>query len=448
MGQILTETVNRAVQKGWIPQGEASAVTQKIEQMSGKYNFSPDDFALFTHTESGGMEPTAWNRGGCAGIIQFCPNNGSRTIKTIGGRNYRTADIRQMSVLQQLDLTDAYFQGVIPRGQRADPKDLGHIYFYVLYPGIGQQWSTYQEGQDLRQVNRALTTQATFLYEGGSRSNPLTKASVRAGLRKKAAASLGEEIVAAGSDPASFSGQQTGSGALLGQFGFSAGLVNGAACDDPVITTLEEAITYIGCPLKNMGPAPLFNQGMGQSIPMDLNGNETAFKVADFVKGTQIAPGSLRFPFLRNDVKVTSPFCKRRERRSKPGTFYRHAGTDYASTLGRGKTEGYEVVAVADGRVVRAGPVTNGYDPGWVDIVHPQHGNLISRYGHVIALVRGGQNVKAGDVIAKVGPYRGDNAHLHIELRTDGGVGGSPKDDRQDCLNRFLDPVLFMKNKA
>lgn len=447
MGQILTETVNRAVTKGWIPQGQSQQVIQRIEQLGGKYNFSPDDFAIFTHTESEGMDPTAWNAGQCAGIIQFCPSNTGTGIKTISGRAYKTSEIRQMSVLEQLDLADLYFSDVIPRGQRGDQKDLGHIYFYVLYPGIGQRWSGFQEGADLRSEDSALTEQAAILYEGGSTNTPLTKESVRNGLKKKAAANLGNDIVAAGSDPASYTGTATaGAGGILGQFGFSAGLVNGALCDEPPVITLEDAITYVGCPTKNMGPAPLRAGGYGSNVPMNLNGNTTYFQIGDFEKGLIIPPGSLRFPFKRSDVTVVSPFCKRRERQSRPGSFYRHAGTDWASTLGRGKTEGYEVVAVADGRVARSGPVTNGYDPGWVDIVCPQFGNLLVRYGHVIPLVQGGVEVKQGDVIAKVGPYNGDNAHLHLELRMDKGVGGSPKDDIQDCKNRFLDPVLFCKN--
>lgn len=101
MGQVLTDTVNRAVSKGWIPSGESQQVIQRIEQLGQKYGFRPDDFAIFSHIESEGLNPKIDNGLGCYGIIQFCPDGGGQ--KKIGGKSYVVSQIGQMSVLQQMD---------------------------------------------------------------------------------------------------------------------------------------------------------------------------------------------------------------------------------------------------------------------------------------------------------------------------------------------------------
>ena len=133
MGQILTATIERAVSKGWIPQGESSAVSQRIEAMGSKYGFNPDHFGIFTHIESYGMKPNADNGLGCVGIIQFCPDNQRGSTKTIGGKSYNLQQVKQMSVLQQLDLVDSYLNGVIPSSMRSG-LTLDHLYFlfYIL----------------------------------------------------------------------------------------------------------------------------------------------------------------------------------------------------------------------------------------------------------------------------------------------------------------------------
>jgi murein DD-endopeptidase MepM/ murein hydrolase activator NlpD len=95
-----------------------------------------------------------------------------------------------------------------------------------------------------------------------------------------------------------------------------------------------------------------------------------------------------------------------------------HFGVDFATRCGR------EVLAIGDGTVLGIdGPY--GAQPHNLAIAHP--GGYVSIYGHLrerTTLVRVGQQVKAGDVVAHSGdPYSPtcDRApHLHLEIRING----------------------------
>jgi murein DD-endopeptidase MepM/ murein hydrolase activator NlpD len=95
-----------------------------------------------------------------------------------------------------------------------------------------------------------------------------------------------------------------------------------------------------------------------------------------------------------------------------------HFGIDFSTRCGR------DVHAIGDGTVLGIdGPY--GSAPHNLAIAHP--GGYISMYGHLrerSTLVRIGQQVKAGDVVAHSGdPYSAacDRApHLHLEIRTNG----------------------------
>lgn len=85
-----------------------------------------------------------------------------------------------------------------------------------------------------------------------------------------------------------------------------------------------------------------------------------------------------------------------------------HQGLDLVAPLGT------RVVAPADGIVTKAGPAG-----GFGNSVFISHGyGIITRYGHLSGyLVRVGQRVKRGDVVATVGSTgRSTGPHLHYEL--------------------------------
>jgi len=89
-----------------------------------------------------------------------------------------------------------------------------------------------------------------------------------------------------------------------------------------------------------------------------------------------------------------------------------HAGIDLAGPIGT------PVYATADGVVDRA-----QWASGYGNLVELDHGKGIqTRYGHLSKiLVKPGQRVKRGDLIAKMGSTgRSTGSHLHYEVRLDG----------------------------
>ncbi len=177
---VFERTLARAVERGFVPPEEAGAVRDRVDRMASDYGFDPDDFARVTLIESDGLNPSATN-GRCHGIIQFCggPGRGAASV----GYAARAKDIGKMSVLQQLDLVDRYFQDVgLPRGGKVSLDDL---YLTVLTPAARSQ----------RAANAPLPiagVQARILYESNERGGmAITRRSLTEGLLRNAQQAIG-----------------------------------------------------------------------------------------------------------------------------------------------------------------------------------------------------------------------------------------------------------------
>lgn len=110
------------------------------------------------------------------------------------------------------------------------------------------------------------------------------------------------------------------------------------------------------------------------------------------------------------DISFTSGYGVR----SDPfrGSAAMHAGIDLAGPIGT------PIYATADGVVSHA-----GWLGGYGNLVELEHGKgIATRYGHLSRiLVRVGQHVRRGDLIAKMGSTgRSTGSHLHYEVRLDG----------------------------
>lgn len=180
---VLDRTLRRAVDKGYIPATDLTAVTNRIHEMARTYNFSPDDFARVTLMESDGMNPRATN-GNCHGIIQFCegPNRGAASVDMAG----RARGILDLSVLRQLDLAERYFQdaGLRPHGPR---NGLDDLYLTVLTPAARAQ-------KDPGQALNVAGPQAAALHLGGDQAAPITRTSLTQGLLRNAADRLARHL--------------------------------------------------------------------------------------------------------------------------------------------------------------------------------------------------------------------------------------------------------------
>ena len=171
---VLDKTLDRAIEKGFIPASDKQAVMNKIIQLSIQHRFAPDDFARLTLMESDGMNPKASNNR-CHGIIQFCDGPDRGAASAGFGNNPRA--ILNHSVLQQLDMVDKYFEetGLKNYG----PAGLDDLYLTVLTPAARNE----------TRPNVALNIQgqqAAYLHVNRDVRAPITRNSILAGLHQNA----------------------------------------------------------------------------------------------------------------------------------------------------------------------------------------------------------------------------------------------------------------------
>jgi hypothetical protein len=176
---VLSQTLDRAVARGFIPQVEQQDVYNKVLQVANKHNFSPDDFARLTLMESDGMNPQASNTR-CHGIIQFCdgPDRGAAEV----GFGKSPKSILGLSVYQQLHLVDTYFDKVGLK--KAGPVPLDELYLAVLQPAARVEK---RPEEPLGIPGK----QAKYLYEGRDPTAPMTRTSITQGLLQNATDRLG-----------------------------------------------------------------------------------------------------------------------------------------------------------------------------------------------------------------------------------------------------------------
>jgi hypothetical protein len=171
---VLEKTLDRAIEKGFLPASDKQAVMNKIIQLSIQHRFAPDDFARLTLMESDGMNPKASNSR-CHGIIQFCDGPDRGAASAGFGSNPRA--ILNHSVLQQLDMVDKYFEetGLKNYG----PAGLDDLYLTVLTPAARNE----------TRPNVALNIQgqqAAYLHVNRDVRAPITRNSILAGLHQNA----------------------------------------------------------------------------------------------------------------------------------------------------------------------------------------------------------------------------------------------------------------------
>ena len=176
---VLSQTLDRAVTRGFIPKVEKQDVYNKVLQVANKHNFAPDDFARLTLMESDGMNPQATNAR-CHGIIQFCdgPARGAAEV----GFGQSPKSILGLSVYQQLHLVDTYFDKVGLK--KEGPVPLDELYLAVLQPAA--------RGEKRPEEPLGIPgKQAKYLYEGRDPQAPMTRTSITQGLVQNAADRLG-----------------------------------------------------------------------------------------------------------------------------------------------------------------------------------------------------------------------------------------------------------------
>jgi len=142
-------------------------------------------------------------------------------------------------------------------------------------------------------------------------------------------------------------------------------------------------------------------------------------------------------PLERDRFVLTSPFGNRRNPFTNAPDF--HAGVDLAAL------EGTSIYAPADAQVVFSGRYPLNRSHAWWQygnlVILRHRDDLVTLYGHCQeVLVRKGQKVRRGDLIARVGDTgHSTNPHLHYEVRRRNDSGKLvPVDPRIYMLNLEL----------
>ena len=98
---------------------------EKIEQISREIGISEDSIIKLMKHESG-LDSSVKNSIGCVGLIQFCPDSGGGSTKTINGKTYNLTEL-QNNLELQLDAIKEFWS----KGERDGPEDL---YIYNFFP--------------------------------------------------------------------------------------------------------------------------------------------------------------------------------------------------------------------------------------------------------------------------------------------------------------------------
>lgn len=180
---LLEKTLARATERGFIPRNELQAVKQRVLGLAEKHGFAPDDLARSALMESDGFNPRAQN-GRCFGIIQFCagPDRGAASA----GYAHNPQGILKLSVLQQLDLVDRYFDDTRLKDFRngKTPVGLDDLYLTILTPAARLE----------RRADAPLPIsgpQAQLLHVAQNTRAPITRSSILNGLWVNAKDKLG-----------------------------------------------------------------------------------------------------------------------------------------------------------------------------------------------------------------------------------------------------------------
>ena len=103
----------------------------KLKQVAANIGVTEDVLVTVMYKESG-IRTDVRNNIGCVGLIQFCPDKGGGTTKTIKGKTYSLSSIQTMNGLDQLDVVERYFKSL--GFSSGKPASAGDLYVATFYP--------------------------------------------------------------------------------------------------------------------------------------------------------------------------------------------------------------------------------------------------------------------------------------------------------------------------
>lgn len=112
---------------------------EKLRQVAANIGVAEDALVTVMYKESG-IRPNIKNSIGCVGLVQFCPDKGGGSTKTIKGVTYNLSTI-QNSGINQLDYVEKYFKALgFNSGHLSTAGELYGATFYPISKGKPLNW--------------------------------------------------------------------------------------------------------------------------------------------------------------------------------------------------------------------------------------------------------------------------------------------------------------------
>lgn len=106
---------------------------EKLKQISSEIGI-PESSILKLMKHESGLDPSIKNNIGCVGLIQFCPDSGGGSTKTIAGKTYRLSDLQNDLGLQMDAIREFWLAGK-KSGKIKRPEDLYIFNFFPIAAG-------------------------------------------------------------------------------------------------------------------------------------------------------------------------------------------------------------------------------------------------------------------------------------------------------------------------
>ena len=126
---------------------------EKLKQISNEIGVSEDSIIKLMKHESG-LDSSVKNSIGCVGLIQFCPDSGGGTTKTINGKTYNLSEL-QNNLGLQLDAIKEFWSKGKRDGKIKNAKDLYIYNFFPVAAGKSDDYVLQTRGLSAEKVARA-----------------------------------------------------------------------------------------------------------------------------------------------------------------------------------------------------------------------------------------------------------------------------------------------------
>jgi len=112
----------------------------KLKQVVVNIGVTEEVLTTVMYKESG-IRTNIRNSIGCVGLIQFCPDKGGGSTKTINRKTYNLPSVQSMNGLDQLDVVERYFKSLgFNSGKSSNAGELYGATFYPISKGKPQSW--------------------------------------------------------------------------------------------------------------------------------------------------------------------------------------------------------------------------------------------------------------------------------------------------------------------